>query len=338
MSTTDNLLLQESALQDAEELAEEIGRPFAVEDVDSNEWGIDLRTAALHYVETYNGTNSFMTSMKSKKLVGAVITNNMLKVVLNIMREIKLSGGVERHSQERDHSVNCRFCKTTFVNQEAYDKHYDEVHAERAPTVQAPTGEVMDKKEVIEVQEGKLKLDLTQVPDGRFALPDLSGQNDYIFLMVKRVRKRTYRNKRYVYGKIITGSEWVEAGTIEVKIWSSDSKELIGQQKPGDYYRGKFEVQLQAVIAAPMPWAKLFGQLIGHCGICGKTLTDDISRSDGFGPECIKKIDANYFTKKRAAKFELRSDGRYDRPYCLEHQKYNCDLKHSFDDEETALL
>lgn len=331
------LLVRENALAEAEELAQELDRPFTDADVVSNEYGIDLRTAALHYIDTYNGKNNFMGSMKSKVLVNAQITPAMLRTALNIMRENLL--GIAKQEIERERVTICRFCQLQFSSREAYDKHYDAEHNDNAPKVQAPTGEVVQEREVIAVTEGKLGLDLSQVPNGRYALPDLTGKNDYVFLMVTRQRKRIWRNKRYTYGKIITGGEWIEAGTIEVKEWSSDSKRLCGQQKPGELYKGEFEVQLKAVIAAPQPWAQLFGQQVGHCGICGKTLTDEISRSDGFGPECIRKIDSNYFTKKLAVKFERRQapDG-FNRVYCMEHSKYECDEKHSFDDEDAALL
>jgi hypothetical protein len=175
---------------------------------------------------------------------------------------------------------------------------------------------------VIENQTGLLKLDLTDLPDGRYAVPDLSGKNDYVFLMVRRVKKTIWRDKRYVWGKIITGGEWAEAGTIEVKEWSSDAKRLCGQQKPGDYYRGEFEVELKYVLAGPEPWSRLFGQMVGCCGRCGKTLTDEISRSDGFGPECITKT--GYWTT-RPQDYTVRDDS--GRLYCRQHDRYDCPCK-----------
>jgi hypothetical protein len=33
-----------------------------------------------------------------------------------------------------------------------------------------------------------------------------------------------------------------------------------------------------------------YGQLLGHCGRCGRTLTDETSRSIGIGPDCLGKM------------------------------------------------
>lgn len=32
-----------------------------------------------------------------------------------------------------------------------------------------------------------------------------------------------------------------------------------------------------------------YGQLIGSCGVCNRTLTDEVSRQRGIGPECAKR-------------------------------------------------
>lgn len=34
----------------------------------------------------------------------------------------------------------------------------------------------------------------------------------------------------------------------------------------------------------------LYGQHLGICCLCGRSLTDEISRAKGIGPECIKKV------------------------------------------------
>ena len=213
-----------------------------------------------------------------------------------------------------------------------------EVH-QVEPTTQTPSGEHVVEKPVLANNTSKLGIDLSQLPNGRYAVPDLKGKTDYIFLMVTRRRSRIFQNRRFVYGKIITGGEWVEAGTIEVKQWSSDSKELVGMQKPGEFYKGDYEVELSAIMAAPQSGHGCSASTSGAAGICGKTLTDEISRSDGFGPDCIQKLDDSYFTKKIPVKFTLETtpDGR-SKVFCLEHKMYECSLKHTFDDEEAALL
>lgn len=34
----------------------------------------------------------------------------------------------------------------------------------------------------------------------------------------------------------------------------------------------------------------LYGQAMGHCGRCGSALSDQVSRAQGFGPDCITKV------------------------------------------------
>jgi hypothetical protein len=40
----------------------------------------------------------------------------------------------------------------------------------------------------------------------------------------------------------------------------------------------------------------IFARSHDHCCICGKALTDELSRSRGIGPECIKKLDWGVFS------------------------------------------
>jgi hypothetical protein len=150
--------------------------------------------------------------------------------------------------------------------------------------------------DVLAVTVSRLGLDLSGLPDGRYAAPDMTGVHDNVFLVVKRVRNTVARDRRYTYGKIVTGNEIVLAGTIEVRIWSSDTKEWIGQQKPGDVYRGQREDELKLIMGMPEPFAILFGKLLGYCGRCGKKLTDQVSRDIGLGLECEKQ--RAYFRSK----------------------------------------
>ena len=54
--------------------------------------------------------------------------------------------------------------------------------------------------------------------------------------------------------------------------------------------RGARQDTVMALIAADAEAAGLrYGQLIGSCCRCGRTLTDDASRAAGIGPECAKK-------------------------------------------------
>lgn len=297
--------LDENKLIDARQLAERLDRPFTNSDIEQfKENGLDLQTAAEMYVERYEDDNSFIKSVKGYLNRRNTITSAQARAVLNIMRdevrktdadtgeaflkEIRKEDAVQRGT---DHE--CMICHEEFPTFDNLDEHRRLFHGGRErPQAYTDEGEAED---VLEVTESKLGLDISGLPDGRYAAPDRSGNNDYIFLAVKRVRKTVKRDRRYVYGNVVVGNEIVVAGTIEVRIWSSDTKEWVGSQKPGDVYRGKYEEDLELIMMAPEPWAILFGRLLGYCSRCGKKLTDDESRAIGLGLECEKK--RHHFSK-----------------------------------------
>lgn len=100
---------------------------------------------------------------------------------------------------------------------------------------------------------------LPDVPAGRYALREADGVT------------RFYRVDRPEEGR------W--AGWTFLKIQASDDLHPIK-----DRVR-KGEV-LRAIAADPAAASKLYGQELGHCGVCGRTLTDETSREYGIGPVC----------------------------------------------------
>jgi len=47
---------------------------------------------------------------------------------------------------------------------------------------------------------------------------------------------------------------------------------------------------LAEIARDPLGASQLFGQLIGACGVCGRTLTNDLSREIGIGPVCRERF------------------------------------------------
>ena len=287
--------LKKNALLKAENLASLIGRPFSNQDVSEYAAkGVDLRLASICYIETYTGKSPFLIKMRDKAVSGT-LTDGMVRALMNSMREALM--GIKRGNRDaltitppELRKYNCYTCRKEIVGLDVLRQHKAD-HTEGRIDKQ---GNPLEAIPVIEDRISTLNLDLSMLPDGRYAAPEFTGKNDLTFLMVKRVRKSGWRNRLFVYGKRIRGSEWVEAGTIEVKEWSSDSKRLCGEQKHGEVYKGEFEAGLEIILRSPETWAKLFGLQVGRCYRCGKTLTDEDSRAAGIGPECVKV--SNHFT------------------------------------------
>ncbi len=102
-----------------------------------------------------------------------------------------------------------------------------------------------------------------EVPAGRYAV---TSDKDGV--------TRFYRVDRPTEGR------W--AGYTFVKVQASDELHRVGKD---------VAAWVLAAIAKATPQAasKLYGQEIGCCGVCGRTLTDETSRANGIGPICAAK-------------------------------------------------
>jgi hypothetical protein len=47
---------------------------------------------------------------------------------------------------------------------------------------------------------------------------------------------------------------------------------------------------LDKIAEDPVAAMKRYGRELGHCGMCGRTLTDTLSREIGIGPVCREKL------------------------------------------------
>jgi len=74
------------------------------------------------------------------------------------------------------------------------------------------------------------------------------------------------------------------AGRTFVKVQASDELYLV--RNPAEA-----KLVLAAIERAGVKESSLlYGQELGHCGVCGRTLTDDSSRERGIGPVCADKL------------------------------------------------
>lgn len=100
---------------------------------------------------------------------------------------------------------------------------------------------------------------LPLVPEGRYAVDNADGD------------LRFYRVSCPQEGR------W--AGWIFVSVFASD------EEHPIKGFAAKREI-LTKIAVDPAAASRRFGQEIGSCGICGRTLTDETSREYGIGPVC----------------------------------------------------
>lgn len=303
-------LLRQNALIDAQQLAESLDREFIDGDVvQYREHGINLDLAAEVFVSTYQGDNRFVKTVLKPKMERGKLTAGMVRAAMNILRQELL--GIDFKSKTKPPTTHrCFVCEEEFPTWDALMAHKSQQHSSKPAPVPF-TEDNTEPEAVIANTVATKGLDLSNLPDGRYAAPNPTGQGQpYIYFLIKRVRHTHKRDRRYVYGKVVTGNEVVVAGTIEVKTWTSDAKELIGEQKPGDVYRGDHEDLLELILMMPEPWAILFGKLTKHCCRCGKTLTDEISQSIGLGLECEKALNEAYF--KKPPKFTFVGTDRPD--------------------------
>lgn len=79
-------------------------------------------------------------------------------------------------------------------------------------------------------------------------------------------------------------------GWMFVKRQEGDNFRRIGRQPPDRPYSGSMVKQLKDIEADPKAASLRYGVLLGVCGVCGRTLTDEESRAKGIGPICEKKM------------------------------------------------
>jgi hypothetical protein len=103
---------------------------------------------------------------------------------------------------------------------------------------------------------------LKDVPDGRYAVPGLDPDS------VDFYRLRTYKGRRF-FDKVV-GSGY---GNGMNRVFTS--------------LPSKIRVA-ESIAADPYVSAKLFADKLGCCARCLASLTDEVSRARGLGPECVR--------------------------------------------------
>lgn len=82
------------------------------------------------------------------------------------------------------------------------------------------------------------------------------------------------------------------AGWVFVKNGSEYVDEKFGSQKPGQTYRGLHADLVAVILEDPLEALSHYGKITGRCGVCGRTLEDEVSVARGIGPVCWGRLSA----------------------------------------------
>ena len=118
-------------------------------------------------------------------------------------------------------------------------------------------------------------LDLSTLPSGRYAVP---GGDTRLKIRVDNLKRDKSRNPRWDGFIFVKDAAEYGRGT------------RYGSQRPGQLYVGDVQDELRAILADPTAALAAYGQLTGHCGVCGRKLEDETSVALGIGPVCRSKI------------------------------------------------
>jgi hypothetical protein len=116
---------------------------------------------------------------------------------------------------------------------------------------------------------GKQKINNTdryaEIPKGHYATKSLTGTNDFDFWRVDRPEDGQYAGRAFIK-RIVGGKPEMSVSRVT-----------------------KFAV-LEAIITEGVEvTARRYGQELGRCSRCNRSLTDQVSREFGMGPECRTK-------------------------------------------------
>lgn len=111
-------------------------------------------------------------------------------------------------------------------------------------------------------------LDLSNVPSGRYAVPD----GDTRLKVIIDHGEGKWEGFTFVRD----GAEY-------------GAGRRYGMQRPGQSYRGAIQAQLTVIAADPRAAAVAYGRLVGCCALCGRLLEDSESVARGIGPICAAK-------------------------------------------------
>jgi len=246
---------------------------------------------------SYEGTNSFLMDLRRKPNW----TNRQARAVANIMRR-ELRGenskfGTNPNNPVAPRNYTCYYCNEVLVGLDALYDHQAAVHQKgkryRGEQVGsngpvetthfgAPTGPMVP---VLPDYKPELNIDLRTFLPGRFAIEDKTGT--LRFFIITELKRRTRLWGKFVWTKYAYANEYLEKGDRTVREQAGDTKKFIGKQRINQpVYFGEEEALIKMIADNPTEAMIRYGKELHRCGYCGKSLTDELSRERGIGPDC----------------------------------------------------
>ena len=143
--------------------------------------------------------------------------------------------------------------------------------------------EFMDSNPTKQEASRKIK-ELLAIRPTKLEGPDLSGIPSGFYAI------QTDEETKFLKIDNVDNPESIWHGYIFVKIQASDDFWRLGYQRPNSVYKGKRPELVEMVLQDSEHASRLYGQLIGKCGVCGRTLTDPESIAAGIGPICAGRF------------------------------------------------
>jgi Family of unknown function (DUF6011) len=160
----------------------------------------------------------------------------------------------------------CRTCMATFPTMLEREEHFQAYHA--APLARfscAKCGAMFTTNDLCDrhTQTAHPLPAAYPIPDKGYYAVEVPVNGVMTMRFYRVTQRRPPYDKHFTFARQ-SGENWVAIDASERKLAAA------------------------IICAAPVLAMEAYGKLLGHCGCCGRALTDPESRARGIGPECIK--------------------------------------------------
>ena len=208
-------------------------------------------------VNVYQGNNTFLHDMRRKK----PWTSRQARATANILlRQLRYDAGKSTQATNASPAVT--------------------------PAYPAPIPQGTPKP-VLPTFQPIHNINLREIPEGRYAIPG-SVPGEWNFYIITKLKRNGSIRGRFRWGAQ-RGRTYVNKGDLTVRKQVGDTKELVGMQSTKqDFYHGDHEDDLLFASKYVSKAMQDYGRIMKRCAYCSRSLTDEVSRSRGIGPDCYE--------------------------------------------------